>query len=292
MGTSGSMSSSLEQIDERFEPGSRVGPYQLSRLIGQGGSSHVYSAEDNVLGRKVAVKIASHPERYDECESEFSSQARAIGARIDHPAIVRIYGAGLQDGVPYLAMEFVEGETLLVLLARRLRLRWDEALGIARDVTEGLAAAHRISVLHRDVKPENILVTREGRAKLTDFYTEDRETLRNEEGTFDYFGTPGYSAPEQVRGQEESIDARSDLFALGVVLYEMLEGQPFHGRGVTSRLIARTLARVGVPRLRAKNGIPSHTARLVNQLVQSNPRRRPSDAVAVLALIDRALARS
>jgi serine/threonine protein kinase len=291
MGVSGAMTTRLEQAIERFGPGSRVGPYQLCRLIGQGGSSHVYFAEDGVLGRQVAVKIASHPDRYAECESEFDSQARAIGSRIDHPAIVRIYGAGLQDGVPYLAMEYEEGETLLVMLSRRLRLYWHEALSIARDVAEGLAAAHRLSVLHRDVKPENILVTREGRAKLTDFYAENRETLRNEQGTFDYFGTPGYSAPEQVRGQEEMIDARSDLFALGVVMYEMLEGRPFHGHGVTARLIARTLSRVGLPRLKAKNGIPVHTAKLVNQLVQANPRRRPSDAVAVLEMIDRSLAR-
>jgi serine/threonine protein kinase len=172
----------------------------------------------------------------------------------------------------------------------RIRLHWQEALKISRDVAAALAAAHRLSVLHRDVKPENILVTQGGQAKLTDFYIEDRESLRNQEGTFDYFGTPGYSSPEQVRGEEHLIDGRSDLFALGVVLYEMLEGKPFHGRGVTERLLARTLARVGIPRLKAANGIPASVARLVNQMVHANPKKRPSDAVAALSMMDRCLA--
>jgi serine/threonine-protein kinase len=268
-----------------------MGPFRLVRQLGKGGYADVYLADDTVLGRQVAVKIARLATHFATCQREYERQVSTIAARIDHPNIVRIYGNGEVNGVPYLSMEYVDGETLLRILRRRVRLRWPEALQVARDVVQGLAAAHRLRVVHRDVKPDNILVTRDGVAKLTDFYADDSENLRNELGTYDYFGTPGYSAPEQVRGEEHRIDGRTDLFAVGVILYEMLQGEPYHGRGRTTRLIARTLRPAVIARLRRSQDVPGPVARLVNQLVHSSPRRRPADAVATLALIERALER-
>jgi serine/threonine-protein kinase len=273
----------------------RIGPYQLHKLVGTGGSALVFRAEDTVLGREAAVKIARHRDRHQECQREFERQTQAIGARIDHERIVRIFGTGLHpfargDQVPFLAMEYVPGRTLYEKLLDEVRLRVRVALGITRDVLEALAAAHRLGVVHRDIKPDNVLVCRDGSAKLTDFYVEGGEGLRNPDGSYDYFGTPGYSAPEQVRGDEYAIDGRSDLYAVGVMLFEMIEGEPYHGRGNTQRLMAHTLSVGRMPRLSRGEGVTGRVSKLVSVLVHPTQRRRPADAVAALDLVERCLA--
>jgi len=205
-----------------LKPGEALGPYQILGLLGTGGMGEVYSATDTRLGRKVAIKISQ--ERFS---GRFEREARAISA-LNHPNICTLYDVGPN----YLVTELVEGETLSDLLNRAPGL--ERCLDIARQVLEALRAAHRAGVVHRDLKPQNIMVRFDGYVKVLDFGLAKRmpaALATHSEGTAitggsfsgQLVGTPAYMSPEQIRGQE--VDQRSDLFALGVILYEMLAGQ-------------------------------------------------------------------
>jgi Tol biopolymer transport system component len=209
-----------------------LGHYEIVMFLGAGGMGEVYRARDSRIERDVAVKVlppavAAHPERL----RLFEQEARAAGA-LNHPNILGIYDVGIQDGAPYIVYELLEGETLRDRV-RKSTLSRRKAVEYARQIAIGLAAAHEKSIVHQDLKPENIFLTRDGRVKILDFglakLVAPEETASDEmrlsphlesEGMF---GTPGYMAPEQLRG--EVADHRSDLFNLGAILYEMLAGQ-------------------------------------------------------------------
>src|SRR5499426_3766671 len=218
--------------------GTRLGPYEVLAALGAGGMGEVYRARDTRLGREVALKVISDGAIDSERLQRFEQEARLAGS-LNHPNLVVVYDVGSEGSAPFLVTELLEGESLRHRLARgRLPLRTALELGV--QIAEGLAAAHARGVIHRDVKPENVFLTSGGRAKLLDFGIAKLTAPRAIEETRNLLdttltpeglgtrpgavlGTPGYMSPEQVRG--DPVDARTDLFSLGAVLYELLAGR-------------------------------------------------------------------
>ena len=203
------------------------GRYRLEAKLGSGGMSTVYLARDTTLDRPVAVKVMHREmsEQEDQLE-RFRQEARAV-AKLSHPNVVTVIDAGEDGGHPYIVFEYVEGETLKQRIARLGMLDTQEALAYAIEIARGLTVAHARNMVHRDIKPQNVLIDAEGRAKLTDFGISRQLEQDGMTATGRVLGTTDYVAPEQAMGR--AVDPRSDVYSLGVVLYEMLTGQvPFH----------------------------------------------------------------
>src|ERR1700686_2784732 len=212
-----------------LQPDQMLGPYRIVSLLGEGGMGAVYRAKDTRLGRDVAVKILTALTLSDqERVQRFEQEARATGM-LNHPNLLTIYDVGNENGTAYIVSELLEGETLRERLERG-PLATRRAVDAALQVANGLAAAHEKGVLHRDLKPDNIFLTRDGRAKILDFGIAKLSAKSDDGGMFAQaatepgmvLGTVGYMSPEQVRG--EKVDTRSDIFAFGAILYEMLTG--------------------------------------------------------------------
>src|ERR1700741_4282479 len=202
------------------------GRYRLGARIGAGGMSTVYRATDGTLQRQVAIKLMNREIATDSDQLErFRREARAV-AQLSHPHIVGVIDYGEDDGRPYIVFEYVEGETLKERIRRCGRLPTDESLAYAIEITRALGAAHHRGSVHRDIKPQNVLIDEEGMAKVTDFGI--ARSLDEEGLTADgrVLGTTDYVSPEQALGRP--VTGQSDLYSLGVVLYEMLNGEvPF-----------------------------------------------------------------
>ena len=212
----------------------QLGRYDVVAEIGRGAMGVVYRAVDPMLERTVAIKtinMALDPGEMEHYEKRFTIEARAAGG-LNHPNIVIIYDIGRSGDLAYMAMEFLEGRELKELIASR-ELSADRALDIAAQVADGLAYAHAHEVVHRDVKPANIMILKDGRVKITDFGIARMRTADVRTQTGFVLGSPRYLSPEQVLGKR--CDARADTFSLGVILYEMVTGQaPFNGIDVNS----------------------------------------------------------
>ena len=214
----------------------RLGRYAILSELGRGAMGVVYKATDTALERTVAVKtvnMALEREGAEKYEARFYQEARAAGS-LNHPNIVTVYDVGKEGNVVYMAMEFIEGAELRSLLSAGRALPVSQAVSIAAQVAEGLAYAHEHGVVHRDIKPANIMVLADGPVKITDFGIA-RMRASNDELTQSgmMLGSPKYMSPEQVIGKRA--DHRSDIFSLGVILYEMLAGAaPFSGENVTA----------------------------------------------------------
>ena len=210
-----------------------IGKYKLVRVIGEGGMGRVYEAIDPIIGRRVAIKTISLNLGADaDVRSRFFREAQAAG-RLSHPNLITIHDVGDADGTPYIVMEFLEG-TDLSRKIRDERLSYDTKMAIMIDVCEGLAFAHRHDIIHRDIKPANIFVTTSGRVKILDFGLA-RGALSDITQTGKILGTPNYMAPEQIRGDD--VDHRADIFATGVVFYELLIGRKaFEGDSIGTTL--------------------------------------------------------
>ncbi len=282
--------SPLEKSKDRFLGKTIAARYRLIRRLGSGGMSVVYLARHELIARLSAIKIL-RPELslVTEHRERFLREARAVN-RINHENIVEITDVGESDGVAYLVMEFVEGESLLAHIQRG-RLAWQRGCRIAMQVASALARAHQTGVIHRDLKPENILLVKRGdlgslpsgeafeHVKLTDFGIakvagEPTLTLNEQ-----LFGTPGYIAPEYVGGL--GIDGRSDIYSLAVVLYEMVTGVlPFDGKG-QSELLLKPLTSAPVPPSQRIDGLPPDLESLLLRCLARDPNERPHDAFAV-----------
>jgi len=210
-----------------------VGRYEITGELGRGAMGVVYKALDPTIGRTVALKtmrLDVHGLDAQEMVRRFQNEARAAGV-LNHPNIVTIYDAGEHDGIFYIAMEFIEGTTLHEILAEKRVLSTEEVLQYTRQIARGLDYAHSNGIVHRDIKPANIMITANGTVKIMDFgIAKSGGQVTN---TGQVLGTPNYMSPEQVKGRQ--LDGRSDLFGLGVILYEMMTGEkPFVGQNVTT----------------------------------------------------------
>lgn len=243
------------------------GRYRLDARIASGGMSTVYRAFDETLERQVAIKLMNREVSSDSDQLErFRREARAV-AQLNHPHIVGVIDAGEDEGRPYIVFEYVEGETLKERIRRHGRLAIAEAIAYAVEIGRALGAAHARHIVHRDVKPQNVLIDEEGTAKVTDFGI--ARTLEEEGLTADgrVLGTTDYVAPEQALGQH--VTGQSDLYSLGVVLYEMLTGEvPFKGDNQVA--VAMKHVRETLPDVQAK---------------------RPEVSAALAAVLDRATAK-
>ena len=215
-------------------PGSTLAGYRVQELVGRGGMGVVYRAVDERLDRPVALKpIAPELAQDDRFRNRFLNESR-LAAALDHPNVLPIYDAGESDGQLYLAMRYVEGNDLKSLLDRDRMLTPQRTVAVLGQVADALDAAHRRGLVHRDVKPANILVDEDGHAYLTDFgITKQAGAASTETG--EMVGTLDYLAPEQIRG--EPVDGRTDSYALGCVLYECLAGEPPFRRGTQAETL-------------------------------------------------------
>jgi eukaryotic-like serine/threonine-protein kinase len=270
-----------------FSPGSRVAQYEILEPIGSGGMGEVYKARDSRLDREVAIKVmAPHIAADPEMRRRFEIEARAVAA-LSHSSIVAIHELAVVDDVPLAVMELLEGETLRARL-KSGPLAWRETVEIGAAITDGLAAAHTRGIVHRDLKPENVFLTRDGTVKILDFGLAIHRQIMpsGESGTTVAFtaahvvlGTFGYMSPEQVTG--ERVDARSDLFAFGCLLYEMVTGQPRFGSGTPEEVIARLLSD-RAPDLSAVNAVaPSELGAVVAKCTERLPAKRFASATDV-----------
>ena len=210
-----------------------VGRYEIIGELGRGAMGVVYKAQDPTIGRTVALKtmrLDVHGLENDDVLRRFKNEARAAGV-LNHPNIVTIYDAGEQDGMFYIAMEFIEGTTLHAMLAEKRVLGAEEIIQLSRQICKGLDYAHSNGIIHRDIKPANMMITGDGTVKIMDFGI--AKAGGGMTSTGQVLGTPNYMSPEQVKGKV--LDGRSDLFSFGVVLYEMVTGEkPFAGQNVTT----------------------------------------------------------
>lgn len=268
-----------------------LGHYQILEKIGEGGMGAVYRARDTRLGRRAAIKVM-HPDRTGDAEQRhrFVQEARTASA-LNHPNILTIYEIGADEGLDYIAMEYVAGGTVADLIASG-PLPAERVLRLAVQVADALAAAHAASIVHRDLKPSNIMVAAEDRVKVVDFglaklsgsslCTQETVECVTERGTI--MGTAPYMSPEQAEGRP--VDARSDIFSLGTILYEMLTGRrPFSGDSGASTLAA-ILRDIPAPIA----GIAPEVRRLVDRCLRKDAAERFQSAVELKAAIEVCLA--
>jgi eukaryotic-like serine/threonine-protein kinase len=266
-----------------------AGRYELQELVGSGGMSSVYRARDGVLERPVAIKIL-HDHFADDPEyvERFRREARAI-ARLNHPNIVTVIDRGEFDGRQFIVFEHVPGETLKSLVERRGPLPVDEALALTHQVARGLAYAHEHGVVHRDVKPQNVLIDRDGRAKVMDFGIARSLTPGDElTETGTLLGTSEYIAPEQASGLP--VDERSDQYSLGVMLYELLAGGPPY-TGDSFMAVAMKHVQDPVPRVRDRRAdVSPRLDAIVARAMAKRRQDRFSSTEAMMAALEAALA--
>ncbi|MBO5364948.1 MAG: Stk1 family PASTA domain-containing Ser/Thr kinase [Clostridia bacterium] len=229
--------------------------YEIREEIGKGGMAQVYKAWCNLLNRYVAIKVLKEEYRDDkEFVHRFNVEAQAA-ACISNPHVVSIYDVGYQDGFYYIVMEYIEGVILKEYIAKKGPLPWREAASIAAQICEGLAAAHKANVVHRDIKPQNIIMTPEGILKVTDFGIARASSQATTTMGGHAIGTVHYISPEQARGGYT--DQRTDIYSLGVVLYEMLTGKmPFVGESPVAVAI-KHIQDKPVPLRRINSEIPA-----------------------------------
>ena len=244
--------------------------YEILERIGTGGMSDVYKAKDYKLNRFVAVKVLK--QEFSENAnfvSKFRVEAQAA-AGLMHPNIVNVYDVGEEDGIYYIVMEQVEGITLKKYIERKARLSVKEAVSIAIQVSMGLEAAHNNHIIHRDIKPQNILISKEGKVKVTDFGIAKAATSNTI--TSNVMGSVHYTSPEQARGGYS--DEKSDIYSLGITLFEMLTGRvPFNGETTVAIAIKHIQEEMPSPREYVPE-IPISVEQIVCKCCQKSPDRR------------------
>ena len=259
-------------------PGETVDQYQVLDVIARSGMATIFRARDLENGHTVALKVPHLQYASDMVFHERFKREEEIGQRLDHPAVIKVFQPREKSRL-YLAMEYVDGELLRDRLRRERRLPSETAVALAIAIADALAYLHDHGVVHRDLKPENIMVTADGRVKLVDFGIALDTTLRKMTwaGLSQTVGTPDYMAPEQVKGKRG--DARSDLYALGVILYEMLTGEPpFQGDNVYAAMRAKLQDDPTPPR-RLRPDISPALEEIILHALERDPRDRPESAL-------------
>ena len=247
-----------------------LGRYEVVDLIGQGGMGALYRARDPRIGRYVAIKLLRPGYDTPELRDRFSREARAAGS-LSHPNIVTIYDVGEHDGLPFIAMEYVRGETFADLVCLRPPLSILRKVQLTEEVCAGLAHAHEAGIVHRDIKPANLIVGPEGTVKILDFgIAKLSATGITVAGAI--MGTLNYMSPEQVQGT--SVDARADIFSVGAVLYELLSHQQAFPGQVPGEVLQRILNGVPNPLTEYCPDIDPRLVELVERALEKNPDRR------------------
>jgi serine/threonine protein kinase len=277
------LTSSSSVVDEgRFVPGTLLGGrYRVIGLLGRGGMGEVYRATDLTLGQSVALKfLPEEASRNPRLLERFHGEVR-VARLVSHPNVCRVYDIGEVEGMPYISMEYVDGEDLASLLTRIGRLPADKALETARKLCSGLAAAHDRGVIHRDLKPLNIMIDKRGEVVIMDFgLAAIADQLSGAEVRN---GTPAYMAPEQLKG--ESVTARSDIYALGLVLYELFTGkQPYAAKTLQGLMELQEAAQLNSMTSVAADIDPG-VEKAIRRCLDPDPLKRPANAMAVMALL-------
>ena len=259
--------------------------YEILGKVGAGGMSDVYKAKDLTLGRFVAIKVLKAEFSEDiNFVTKFRSEAQAA-AGLEHPNIVNIYDVGSENGLHYIVMEYVEGITLKTYIEKKGQLSFKEAVSIAIQVGRGIEAAHNKNIVHRDIKPQNIMISTEGKVKVTDFGIARAATSNTISS--DVMGSVHYSSPEQARNG--FVDGKSDIYSLGIVMYEMVTGRvPFDGDTTVAVAIQHLQEEMVPPSVYAPN-LPISMEKIILKCTQKNPDRRYSSMIALLADLRKAL---
>ena len=259
--------------------------YEIVGKIGAGGMSDVYKAKDHTLGRFVAIKVLKQEFSEDvNFVTKFRTEAQSA-AGLEHPNIVNIYDVGSQEGMYYIIMEYVEGITLKTYIEKKGQLTFKEAISIAIQVGRGIEAAHKKNIIHRDIKPQNIMISTEGKVKVMDFGIARAATSNTINS--DVMGSVHYSSPEQARNG--FVDGKSDIYSLGIVMYEMVTGRvPFDGDTTVAVAIQHLQEEMVKPSVYAPN-LPISMEKIILKCTQKNPDRRYENMSALLSDLRKAL---
>src|SRR5437660_1800634 len=263
-------------------PGSVLGGrYEILELLGEGGMGAVYKARDRELDRWVALKVI-RPELANQQEVLRRFKQELILARqVTHKNVIRIFDLGEAEGIKFISMDFIEGQDLRGLLRQKGRLTPEESTAIIAQVCQALEAAHAEGVVHRDLKPQNIMLDSQGRATVMDFGIARSMELTGMTQTGALLGTPDYMSPEQAKGQD--VDARSDLFTLGIIFYELLTGKtPYRADTVLGTLLKRTQERARPP-IELDPHLPRYLSDVVMRCLELEPRVRHQKASEIVA---------
>ncbi len=273
--------SSEAAVKGQLEPGSMLGErYEILQLLGQGGMGAVYKARDIELERTVALKLirsdlASHPEILRRFKQEL-----ILAREVTHRNVIRIFDLGQASGVRYITMDYVEGQDLRALLNEKGKFSPEEAVPIFLQIAAALEAAHQAGVVHRDLKPQNVMVDKDGRVYVMDFGVARSLETPGMTQTGALMGTPEYMSPEQAKGLK--VDARSDLFSLGIIFYEMLSGaSPFKADTAMATMFKRTRERA-VPLAQAMSGVPVFLSDIVSKCLEIDQEQRYPSARAII----------
>ena len=254
--------------------------YEIQEIIGSGGMAVVYKATDNRLHRSVAVKILRDELAADEeFRRRFQTEAQAV-AMLSHPNIVSVYDVSHSESVEYIVMELIEGVTLMQYMQKKGALGWKEALHSSVQISKALEHAHSKGIVHRDIKPQNIMIIRDGSIKVADFGIAALESTQ-EQRSSQTVGSVHYIAPEQARGEQP--DTRSDIYSLGVVMYEMLTGRmPYDGE-TAEQIALKHIAGIAVPPQEINPDIPDELARITLKAMNADINARYQSASELLA---------
>src|SRR5437660_1373133 len=257
-----------------MKPGDQIGPFTIEKLVGAGAMGAVYRGVYNKTGRKVAIKVMLPGMAQNQQSVDRFKREMAILKQLTHPNIVRLLYDDEKDGVYFYAMEYVQGESLDRTLGRRGRFSWEEVVTLGQQLCAALAHAHEKGVIHRDLKPANLMVLADDTLKLTDFgIAKDLDVTQLTEANCTV-GTASYMSPEQCRG-ERNLTFKSDLYSLGVVLYELLTGKkPFQAENVMDMFMLHVKGTFERP-ARVVVDIPKWLAVLVCQRLEKTPEQRP-----------------
>jgi serine/threonine-protein kinase len=265
--------------------GKKLGPFHVERQLGSGAMGAVYRARDERDGEPVAVKIIGAGLAQNEIALHRFQRECAILKQMDHPNVARYIASGRFDGTPFYVMEFIEGESLDRVLARRGRITWEEMVALGKQLCAALQHAHEKGIIHRDLKPSNVMVRTDGSIKLTDFGIAKDTDVTALTAANSTLGTAAYMSPEQCRG-ERHLTGKADLYSMGVMFYELLTGQkPYTADNPMDMFALHTSAPIPRPSGMAMD-IPIWLDTLVAQLMEKKPEHRPLDAAKVAEVLE------
>ena len=285
------MTETLQTLAQELTTGSTfAGRYHVIEELGHGGMGRVYKVFDEKIKEKVALKLLKPEISADEQAIERFSNELRLARKISHRHVCRMFDLGEDRGTHYITMEYVSGEDLKSVLRMMGQMSAGKAVLVAREVCEGLAEAHRLGVVHRDLKPQNIMIDREGNVRIMDFGIARSLKVKGMTGAGVVIGTPEYMSPEQIEGQD--VDNRSDIYSLGIILYEMMTGRvPFEGNTFLSVAVKQKTEQPRNPR-DLNPQIPDDIVRLILRCLEKDKTRRfqkVEDILSELAKIEKGI---